>query len=301
MPLFRRRSEDDKERTEAARLEREGSLAALEQGSIPLAAQRRLDEVRAGQQFFTSDLSVNEFLLARQVGVQPLSQVMGSAVYHVGWQGINTWGYSGELTTISQALNAARSTALQRLAEEATRAGADAVIGVHLDRQGLELANTVEFQAIGTAVRLPRAPHGGVPALTNLSGQDFWTLFQAGYWPLGVVAGSTVYHAIPSWGNQWAMSAYGGQFNQELSDFTRGVYEARAIAMGRVREAARHMHAGGIVGVRITQSHEEYEVEMGGGRRTDLIITFDVIGTAVSALEHAHPPTPPAITVDLRS
>jgi hypothetical protein len=35
--------------------------------------------------FFTSDLSVNEFLLVKEVGFQPLGLVMGSSIFHVGF------------------------------------------------------------------------------------------------------------------------------------------------------------------------------------------------------------------------
>ena len=37
-------------------------------------------------QFFTSDLSVNEFLLVKEVGFQPLGLVMGSSIYHIALQ-----------------------------------------------------------------------------------------------------------------------------------------------------------------------------------------------------------------------
>ena len=37
-------------------------------------------------QFFTSDLSVNEFLLVKEAGFQPLGLVMGSSIYSIGAQ-----------------------------------------------------------------------------------------------------------------------------------------------------------------------------------------------------------------------
>ena len=48
----------------------------------------RLAELRPGQPggIFTSDLSVNEFLLVREVGFRPLGLVLGSSIYHVGLQ-----------------------------------------------------------------------------------------------------------------------------------------------------------------------------------------------------------------------
>ena len=47
---------------------------------VPQDAMRRLSELRPGQpgSIFTSDLSVNEFLLVREVGFKPLGLVLGS-------------------------------------------------------------------------------------------------------------------------------------------------------------------------------------------------------------------------------
>ena len=46
---------------------------------IPADAMRRLAEMRPGQasSLFTSDLSVNEFLLVREAGFRPLGLVLG--------------------------------------------------------------------------------------------------------------------------------------------------------------------------------------------------------------------------------
>ena len=43
---------------------------------VPEAGRARLQQNRAG--LFTSDLSVNEFLLVRQAGFQPLGLVIGA-------------------------------------------------------------------------------------------------------------------------------------------------------------------------------------------------------------------------------
>ena len=63
---------------------------------IPEDAMRRLAEMRPGQPgaLFTSDLSVNEFLLVREAGFRPLGLVLGSSIYHVGLRsaaGARTW------------------------------------------------------------------------------------------------------------------------------------------------------------------------------------------------------------------
>lgn len=311
MPLFQRKSDEQKrQEAEAAQLQ-QASQAALAQGGIPLQAQRRLDELRGrGGGFFTSDLTVDEFVLAGRIGFHPLTQVMGSSVYHVGWQptpgswgsrGFNAGGFGQELTVVSRAMNQARALALGRLTEEARRAGANVVIGVHITRSEYDWgSDLVEFNAVGTAARFKDAPAVDHPAVTNLSGQDFWKLFRSGFWPMGVVAASTVYYVVAGWQNQWANSAWGGWANQELGDFTQGLYAARHLAMSRVREQAQGSGAQGIVGMDIEQREREHEVELGNDqKRKDMIVTFHVMGTALKEMVPKIPAIHPVL--DLRA
>ena len=82
--------------------------------------------------FFTSDLSVNEFLLVKEVGFQPLGLVMGSSIFHIGWQPIRA-EVSEELTTMTQALYAARELAMERMQAEAEALEAEGIVGVTID------------------------------------------------------------------------------------------------------------------------------------------------------------------------
>ena len=134
MPFFRRQSEEGRAAGELAAAEQAASLAALESGGLPLRAQQRLAEI-AGGAFFTSDLSVSEFALLHSLGLRPLGQVMGSSIYHVGWQqspgmwgGWQPGGVSQELTVLSEAWNAARERAFGRLQQEAKALGAHTVV-----------------------------------------------------------------------------------------------------------------------------------------------------------------------------
>lgn len=305
MPLFHHKSDEEKQREEEEKRLREEqqsaaqqSLESLEAGGIPLQAQRRLDDLRQREgSFFTSDLSVNEFILARQAGLQPLSQVMGSSVYHVGWQWMPSGNYfaaSAELKVISDALNHARALALGRLQEEARRVGAHAVIGVHVTHAEYDWAgDLIEFSTLGTAVRFGDAPPVQNPALTNLSGQDFWALHQSGHQAVGVVGASTVYYVVASWRTRMASSFWGGRFNQELQDFTVGLQRARHIAMGYVWRQAHTLGADGIVGMELEQEVEEREVDLGNDQeRTDMIFTFHAMGTAITETETSNESLP---------
>ena len=289
MPLFRRSSDDDREAQQAAAAEQAASLAALERGELPLRAQQRLGEIgRSGGGLFTSDLSVGEFALAHAIGLRPLAQVMGSSIYHVGWQqrpggwGLQMGAISQELTVVSEAWNTARLRAFARLEQEAALVGADAVVGVRLTVGSHDWAvGSIEYVAVGTAVRVDGAEHAAPPALTDLSGQDYWKLRQAGYRPLGVVGASTVHYIVPGWSTQQTQSGlYGGWVNQELGDFTRGVYDARETALGRMSAEAQRHGAAGVVGVSIAHHIERREAGGGSGRH-DLVVTFHVLGTAI--------------------
>jgi uncharacterized protein YbjQ (UPF0145 family) len=300
MPLFGRSDSGDS----AQRAEE--SLAALEAGGLPLSAQERL--AARSPRFFTSDLTVNEFLAIREAGFRPLVQVLGTCFYHVGYQWSPTWQAGGstfaqvggvfptsswsagetvELETASEAWNDARSLALGRLSEEAAAVGADAVVGVRLQRGAYDwAAGIIEFIVTGTAVasdrfELPREDDR--PLLSNLSGQDFAKLFRSGWIPVGLVAGSTVCYVMTGWQQQ---SRLGSGFmsswqNQELTDFSRGMHETRGQAMLRVTRSAHELGAHGVVGVDLQHDEEEREADRGGMSYRDFVITMHVLGTAI--------------------
>lgn len=307
MPLFRRGPTGDREAIEAAAAEQASSLESLERGGLPLRAQHRLGELGADS-LFTSDLTVNEFRLLHSLGLRPIAQVMGSSIYHVGWQqspgGWGGWqpgGLSQELITLSEAWNAARQRAFGRLEQEGKLVGADAVIGVRLTKGSHDwAAGAIEYIAIGTAVRIAGAEPAEQPILTDLSGQDYWQLSNAGYRALGVVGASSVYYIVSSWQQQRAQQGfYSSWANQELRDFTQGVYDTRETTLGRASAEARRHGAVGMVGVSIEHSVAEREVASGGGNRTDLIVTMHVLGTSIAEANDTSAATAPSLQLDL--
>ena len=127
--------------------------------------RERLERMRQDTGFFTSDLTVNEFLLVKQAGFDPLGLVVGSSIYHIGYQRSN-WSQNQEMEVLTQALYHARELAMTRMEEEADQLGADGIVGVRLDVTRYEWGeNLAEFIAIGTAVKhregvVHRAPNG---------------------------------------------------------------------------------------------------------------------------------------------
>ena len=227
------------------------SLAELSRGGLPLRAKLRLkDEAGPEKRLFTSDLSVSEFLLTREVGCTPISQVMGSSIYHIG-RIADYKGFTGEVTSISHAHREARQLARRRLFLEGQAVGADAVVGVRLSERlitrgshgkgGDDGDEIIEFTMVGTAVKAPWIPHPpGKPVVTDLSGQDLWALHGDGYAPTGMVfefCRYHVWHVLKNWSG-------GG----ELSPATDAVEEARRLAHDRVMQQALQSGAEFVVG-----------------------------------------------------
>src|SRR6185369_12774949 len=98
---------------------------------LPEQAKQRLQEM-SRRKFFTSDLSVNEFLLVREAGFDPVGLVMGSSIYHIGFQ-MGRVFQNMELDVLSQAMYHARELAMTRMEEEADILGADGIVGVRLE------------------------------------------------------------------------------------------------------------------------------------------------------------------------
>jgi uncharacterized protein YbjQ (UPF0145 family) len=262
----------------------------------PEAAAGRLSRTAGADAagVFTSDLSVSEYVLLGEAGFEPLGFVVGSSMYHIGLQ-IARWNQNQELTMLTQAMYTARELAMNRMRVEAQQLGADGVVGVSLRMQAYVWGQDVlEFIATGTAVRslagagAHRAPDGQ-PFTSDLSAQDFFRLLAAGAVPVAFVLGTCVYHIAHQGAFQALRQA--GQ-NQEMVQFTQGIYEARELALTRMQDEATHAQASGIVGVTVQVANHVW-----GEHATEFLAT----GTAVRRLatEHQLPDTSPKPTFTL--
>jgi uncharacterized protein YbjQ (UPF0145 family) len=283
---FFRREEDADDDAAAAR-------ARIEDGGIPAGAEARLKLLGTEGGLFTSGLSVNEFALLHRLGPQPLAQVMGASVVGTGWQYLpaldpglvvnSPWygptvpgrAYQNrmtdsspaqlrnyvwhadvvcELDVLTAAWNLARRRALDRLAEEARQVGADAVVGVRLDRGDHDLGRgTIQYVITGTAIRNPGGSGASWPSLTDVSVQDYWRLARAGYEAVGLLAATVVVFASPSRATR-LRRARSTSRNQELDELTRAFHAARETIRAALRGQVADAHASGAVGVEISHS-----------------------------------------------
>ncbi|HMA36493.1 MAG TPA: heavy metal-binding domain-containing protein [Chloroflexia bacterium] len=83
---------------------------------------------------------------------------------------------------------------------------------------------------------------------SDLTGQEFWLVVDKGYTPLGLVLGNSVYSmgALGGW-----LSGFKGQFRGEVVEVTRLMYDAREMALQRMRAEADQLGADGVIGVEI--------------------------------------------------
>ena len=262
----------------------------------PQAADGRLAQTAGAAPggVFTSDLSVSEYVLLGEAGFEPLGFVVGSSIYHIGIQ-VGRWGQNQELQVLTQAMYNARELAMTRMQAEAEHLGADGIVGVQLRMQAYVWGQDVlEFIATGTAVKAAagtgahRTPNGEA-FTSDLSAQDFFRLLAAGAVPVAFVLGTCVYHIA----HQSVMQALrqAGQ-NQEMMQFTQGIYEARELALSRMQAEATAAGASGVVGVSVGVYNHVW-----GEHATEFLST----GTAIRRLsdEHRLPATSPKPTFTL--
>jgi uncharacterized protein YbjQ (UPF0145 family) len=162
------------------------------------------------------------------------------------------------LQTISDAWNLARRRALARLTDEATEVGADAVVGVSLQRADHDLGRrTIEYAVNGTAIRWATPGERTEPVLTDLSVQDYSKLIGAGQEPVGLVATTVAVFASPSRDTR-IKRVQTFRSNQELTEISQAFQLARDSIRQDLRDQITRVGGAGVVGVELSQStHRE--------------------------------------------
>src|ERR1700691_3364636 len=102
---------------------------------------------------------------------------------------------------------------------------------------------------------------------SDLLVSEYVLLGEAGFEPLGFVVVSSIYHVGLQVG-RWSQ-------NQELQVLSQAMYNARELAMARMRAEADHLGADGIVGVELRMQMYAWGQQ---------VLEFVATGTAVRAL-----------------
>lgn len=236
-------------------------------GLPPVAADRMKRFARTGLR--TSLLTVPGAVGVQSVGFEPLGEVMGCIVEHIGWSGFGGCGYfggypggiggfgigGGTVTSSGSgrfvgfgpyvdALYRGYDTALRRMTAEAAAMQADGVVGVRLSVSHLGAENR-EFLALGTAVRSRSRHRPDRVFTTDLAGQDVAKLLAAGWVPGAVVYGISVAVRHDDWATR--RQASWGAGNTEVFGYTELVTHVRADARYRFDQQARSAGAEGAI------------------------------------------------------
>jgi uncharacterized protein YbjQ (UPF0145 family) len=258
-------------------------------------------EIR-GSGTWGSALTSDEFASIRSVGFEAVGQVLGAAVYNIGYTGgygcpgaWGSYGYGGwgmparGVTQVSsrggygsfgplvQAMYEARRAAIGRMVAECAELGGHGVVGVRLSIGGFP-AGGLEFKAIGTAVRAPGAPPLRHPFTSDLSGQDFAKLVMRGWMPAGLVLGISIAARHDDWltrgQTRW------GAGNAEVTAYTELVNDARHDARTQLSADVKRIGGQGVVvaGMDLRVRERECPAQEGG---RDHVIEATNIGTAI--------------------
>jgi uncharacterized protein YbjQ (UPF0145 family) len=270
-------------------------------------------EIR-GSGTWGSALSADEFASIRSVGFEPVGQVLGAAVYNIGytggfacpgaWAGYGGWatpyrsvtqvsgqGGYGSFGALVQTMYEARRTAIGRMIAECVELGGHGVVGVSLTI-GPFPAGGLEFKAIGTAVRAPGAPLPKTPFTSDLSGQDFTKLIMAGWVPAGLVLGISIGARHDDWlttgQTRWGVG------NAEVTGYTELVNDARHDARVQLEKDVQTHGAEGVVIADMTMRIRERECPSQQHGR-DHIAEVTIIGTAIARFARKHRQEVPAV------
>ena len=228
-------------------------MQELARGGIPVGAQQRLRELSERPGAFTSNLDPDELGLLRANGYRPRGVVSGSAMYHVGQAYASSYQDS-EVRVLTQAYDTATALAVSRMEQEVRALGAHGAVGVRMVMARHEWADkTVEVRIIGTAVMGP-GPAPQRPWLTDLSGQEWWSLRRAGYDAVGLVWGHCTWFVLTTYSDEQLKVTYS---NSEYRHWGDALSRARHVAQQHLLTQAREHGATGVVGVRIARRVDE--------------------------------------------
>ncbi len=224
---------------------------------------------------FSSSADGQELFCQMDAGFEPMKFAFGNVCYSIGLGGgigglVRSLG-RGEVTEFSEIFNKTRHLALERITAEAREAGANAVVGIQTSM--MHLMGAQEMVMIGTASHHPALPeeYKENPVTSDLTNQEMWNIIRAGYMPVRLVLGVSVY----SLGLAGGISSFFQSFRRgEIEQLTTLIYDARENAIVTLAKEADECGADDVVGIKT------YISQLGGG-----IIEFMALGTAVKKMD----------------
>ncbi len=257
-------------------------MAQTWEAGLPEAARARMHEIR-GTSTWGSALSTQEFNAIKGVGFDPVGQVLGTAVFQIGYQGgygcSGAWsGYLGQnmstdvssrawapFSALVQSMYTARQTALGRAVAECQALGGDGIVGASLKVQRF------------------------------VTGQEFAKLIHAGYVPTGLVLGISIASRHDDYRTRAALSRWAG--NQEVPGYTQLINNARHDARNQLMKDARQHGGDGVVVDEIDLRIGERECPAYQGGRDHIAEAF-LLGTSIARFDRSkREPAPKALSI----
>jgi uncharacterized protein YbjQ (UPF0145 family) len=222
---------------------------------------------------FSTSADGQDLYAQEDAGYKPLKFVFGNVAYSIGIASgilgaIKTLA-RGEVREFSDIFNKTRHLALERITNEAKKAGANAVVGIETTILPLMGSGLQEMLMIGTAAHNPHLPKDSV-VTSDLTPQEMWNLNKMGYAPEKILIGTSVY-SLGLVGS--ITSAFKSLVKGEIKELSHLIYEARENALEIVNKEAEKIGADEVVGVKT------YVYQLGSG-----LIEFLAIGTAVKKI-----------------
>ncbi len=221
-----------------------------------------------------SDLSIDEELVLHSIGWEPVELVSGVSIHSVPY-GVWNWG-QGEITWASAAYARSFAHATERIHDQCTKAGAQGVVGVHVE-VGIH-RHHIDVALVGTAVR--PVDWKGLSAdpvfVSDLSGRDFALLHNSGWTPLGLAAGASFVYA-PRRSMGTAMQPEGPE--RRADQLHRGHVRRPRGGHGADADVGSQMDGTGVVEVKVTEG------PMGFAHHA---VAFTAYGTVVRLLADEH-------------
>jgi uncharacterized protein YbjQ (UPF0145 family) len=242
---------------------------------------------------FTSSSDGQELYCQMDAGYMPLQFVFGNVAYSIGVGNALVGGLKtlarGEIEEYTNIFYQTRHLALSRIIAEAMSVGANSVVGIRTTILPFGGVGVQEMLMLGTASHsaVCRDAHASgqvtlPPVVTSdMTCEEMWNMGAAGYVPLKLVIGTSVY----SLGIAGGLSAWMKNFVKgEISELTSLIYEARERSLARMAAEAQGLDADDIVGIKT------YVYQLSSG-----LIEFLCIGTAVKYVGDAAKPRSPQL------
>jgi uncharacterized protein YbjQ (UPF0145 family) len=268
---------------------------------LPPAAQARIARA-SGDGVRTSLLSAPAAAALGGLGFDPVGEVMGCVVEHIGWGGVGCGLYYGGMGGVSygysrtqlsgqggyagyapyvNALYYGYEQSLHRMLLEAQALGADGVVGVRWTQQSLDETGNREFVAMGTAVRARSASRPARIFSTDLDGPDVAKLLHGGWAPAALVVGISVGVRHDDYYTRMQARPWSNS-NVEVDGYTELVTHTRADA--REQFAVRVARSGADAAIVSDMTLHVSEVEPSDGHR-DHIAIATMTGTGVAEFQ----------------